>query len=246
MRSFTLLGFVASAAAQLVTTGASFKLGDVYYYVSPYSQGKGLDGALTVKNIPQAFGFTPVTVVSDDGANAESLPGLFGNWSTADDVFQPAFLSTVLLAGHASPCLSKESFHADVKSLVVPYTGSADVPSGPYFLEVSTGELYQAFRLYSDFGAAFTEALLQTPDETFQPLSAQIPSSNALTIGVPSRLYYTPTADKPLAGVRIGVKDIYDLVGLKKSNGNRAWWHLYPPAAKTAVAIQNLIAGGTS
>jgi len=33
---------------------------------------------------------------------------------------------------------------------------------------------------------------------------------------VPSRLYFTKTAEKPLAGVRIGIKDIY---GMKRS------WH---------------------
>ncbi|KAJ7764681.1 hypothetical protein B0H14DRAFT_2971118 [Mycena olivaceomarginata] len=74
------------------------------------------------------------------------------------------------------------------------------IPSGPYFLEMATGSLYPA--------------LLQTPGGTFQPLSAQIPGSASLTIG---------TADKPLAGVRIGVKDIYQLAGVKNSNGNRAW-----------------------
>ncbi|KAJ7816504.1 glutamyl-tRNA amidotransferase, partial [Mycena olivaceomarginata] len=58
------------------------------------------------------------------------------------------------------------------------------IPSGPYFLEMATGSLYPA--------------LLQTPGGTFQPLSAQIPGSASLTIG---------TADKPLAGVRIGVKE---------------------------------------
>ncbi|CAG8908083.1 unnamed protein product [Penicillium egyptiacum] len=76
------------------------------------------------------------------------------------------------------------------------------------------------------------------------PVSAQIPSSASLTIGVPSRLYFKPTKDRPLAGVRIGVKDIYALAGVKQSNGNRAWYGLYPPAERTATAMQNLIDAG--
>ncbi len=90
------------------------------------------------------------------------------------------------------------------------------IPQGPYFLEMSTGTLYPVYRLYSDFAGAFSQALLQTPDGKFQPLSAQITGSASLTIGVPSRIYYTKTSDKPLAGVRIGVKDIYQLAGVKR------------------------------
>ncbi|KAJ6528404.1 amidase signature domain-containing protein [Mycena capillaripes] len=83
-----------------------------------------------------------------------------------------------------------------------------------------------------------------TPGGTFQPLSAQIPGSASLTIGVPSRLYFTQTADKPLAGVRIGVKDIYQLAGVKNSNGNRAWYNLYPVNEVTGTVIQRLVNAG--
>jgi hypothetical protein len=75
-------------------------------------------------------------------------------------------------------------------------------------------------------------------------LSAQIPGSASLTIGVPSRLYFTKTKEKPLAGVRLGVKDIYRIKGMKGSNGNRAWYNLYPAAEYTGPAIQNRIDAG--
>jgi Asp-tRNA(Asn)/Glu-tRNA(Gln) amidotransferase A subunit family amidase len=39
----------------------------------------------------------------------------------------------------------------------------------------------------------------------------------------------------------LGVKDIYDIAGLKTSEGNRAWFHLYPPVNDTAVSVQRLI-----
>ncbi|KAL0932100.1 glutamyl-tRNA amidotransferase [Colletotrichum truncatum] len=245
MKAFAFLGLAASAAAQLLQTGASLKLNDVYYFVSPFSQGKAYDGALNIKSLPRAFGFTPITVISEPVAKND-LTSLFTNWTMEDDVWQPAFLSSIFLAGIDSPCLTKETFDGSNKtqSIVVPLNKDSSLPSGPYFLDTTTGDVYQAFRLYDDFAGAFSESLLQIPQGTFQTLSAQVPSSASLTIGVPSRLYFTPTAEKPLAGVRIGVKDIYSLAGVKGSNGNRAWYALYPPAEKTAPAIQRLIDAG--
>ena len=64
------------------------------------------------------------------------------------------------------------------------------------------------------------------------------------TIGVPSRLYYTKTAEQPLAGVRLGIKDIYNLAGTKRGCGNRAYMELYPERNTTALVVQKLIDGG--
>lgn len=119
---------------------------------------------------------------------------------------------------------------------------SATLPPGPYFL-AGNGELFEAYRLYSDVQGAFTETLYAAPDGTFSVLPANLPGQ-ALAVAVPSRLYYTKTADKPLAGVRLGVKDIYDIAGVRTSDGNRAWYHLYPEASVTGTAISNLIEAG--
>ncbi|TEA14209.1 Amidase 1 [Colletotrichum sidae] len=244
MRALSLFALVATATAQLTSTGASLKLGDVYYYVSPYSQGKLLNNTLNVQSLPQAFGLTPVTVVSNAVTRA-SLTGLFKNWTTTDDVWQPAFLNAIFFAGLSSPDLTKQSYdHANSSTHSILLPLSATLPSGPYFLDTHSGDVYQAFRLYSDFAGAFSSSLLQKPDGTFQTLSAQVPASASLTIGVPSRLYYTPSASKPLAGIRVGVKDIYALAGVKQSNGNRAWYEFYPPANTTATTIQHLITAG--
>lgn len=116
------------------------------------------------------------------------------------------------------------------------------VPQGPYFL-AGNGELYAAYRLYSDTSGAFTETVYAAPDGTFSVLPANV-EGQSLAIAVPSRLYYTKTAAKPLAGVRLGVKDIYDIAGLRTSNGNRAWYHFYPEAGTTGTAISNLIEAG--
>lgn len=131
-----------------------------------------------------------------------------------------------------------------VMSVTAATLSSESIPSGPYFYAEGTGGIYAAYRLYSDFHGAFTESLIQKPDGSFTFLSAGIPGTASLTVGVPSRLYYTKTADKPLAGVRLGVKDIYDIAGVKTSDGNRAYYNLYPPRNATTVAVQKLIDAG--
>ncbi|KAK5944099.1 hypothetical protein PMZ80_003380 [Knufia obscura] len=185
------------------------------------------------------FGLKPVTVVQEQITTAD-LPALVSTWTQKDDVFQEAFLETVFISGAES----NQSTSPEGTTFTTLGLDSETVPSGPYFLETSSGSLYSVYRLYDDFAGSFTESLLQTPEGTFQPLSAQILTTATLTIAVPSRLYFTPTEDKPLSGVRIAVKDIFDLAGVKTSNGNRAWYNLYPPANETGTAMQRLIDAG--
>ena len=122
-------------------------------------------------------------------------------------------------------------------------SSKTSLPNGPYFLSSTDGSLYEAYRLYSDFQGAFTETVIQSSSGSFSVLPANIPGQS-LAVAVPSRLYFTKTAEKPLAGVRLGIKDIYDIADLKTSCGNRAWYHLYPPVSITATAVQRLIDAG--
>lgn len=113
---------------------------------------------------------------------------------------------------------------------------------GPYFIN-EAGNVFEAWRLFSDVQGAFTESAIANGDGSYSVLPAGT-LGQKLAIAVPSRLYYTKTAEKPLAGVRIGIKDIYDVKGMRKSNGNRAWYWHYPPANATAPPVQNLIDAG--
>lgn len=61
---------------------------------------------------------------------------------------------------------------------------------------------------------------------------------------VPSRCYFTPSANKPLNGCRIVVKDMFDIKNVKTSLCNRAWLELYSPKISTASCIQKLIDAG--
>ena len=42
----------------------------------------------------------------------------------------------------------------------------------------------------------------------------------------------------------MGIKDIFDVAGVKTSDGNRAWYSFYPPAKANALAVQRLIDAG--
>ncbi|KAL8992769.1 MAG: hypothetical protein Q9169_006850 [Polycauliona sp. 2 TL-2023] len=122
---------------------------------------------------------------------------------------------------------------------------STNLPQGPYFLSPS-GDLYQPYRLYPDTGGAFTQPMgpFDVTTATFAALPATVPGISSPGIAVPSRLYYTRAAAQPLAGVRTGIKDIFDIAGLRTSDGNRAFYDLYPPRNATALPVQRLIDAG--
>ncbi|KAK4080535.1 hypothetical protein Trihar35433_1640 [Trichoderma harzianum] len=210
-RLVALLTLATTTAGQITSTGATVKLGELSYFINPHQAGNIPRSSLNaISDIPNAFGFTPITVVAT-ATNPSDLNAVLTNWTSIDDVFQAGFAQVVFLAGQKS---SSTQNLLGTNAIVAPLDVS-DLPSGPYFVD-SAGSAYRAYRF----------------------------SSATMSIGVPSRLYFTRTKEKPLAGVRIGVKDLFDLNGVKRSNGNRAWYHFYPEAEKTAPAIQNLIDAG--
>ncbi len=64
------------------------------------------------------------------------------------------------------------------------------------------------------------------------------------TVAVPSRHYFKQSNEKPLNGLRIAIKDIYDLNGIRTAASNRAFRDLYPPRKRSAKIIQKLIDDG--
>lgn len=64
-------------------------------------------------------------------------------------------------------------------------------------------------------------------------------------IPVPSRLYFPPqTTEKPLSGMRVAVKDIYDIRGLVTGVGSKAYTSFHETSPQTAPVIENLIDAG--
>jgi Asp-tRNA(Asn)/Glu-tRNA(Gln) amidotransferase A subunit family amidase len=63
----------------------------------------------------------------------------------------------------------------------------------------------------------------------------------ALAIPVPSRLHFPQDPKKPYAGIRIALKDIMDLAGLKTGGSSRAYTELHGPRKHNARVVQKLL-----
>jgi len=53
-------------------------------------------------------------------------------------------------------------------------------------------------------------------------------------------------SDGPLRGLTMAVKDVFDIAGHRTGNGNPVWLESHTPAARTASAVQRLLAAGAS
>jgi Asp-tRNA(Asn)/Glu-tRNA(Gln) amidotransferase A subunit family amidase len=61
------------------------------------------------------------------------------------------------------------------------------------------------------------------------------------TVAVPSRLYVPADDERPLGGVRIAIKDIFRLSGIKASLNVRSFLETYGPDTETSVYVKKLI-----
>jgi hypothetical protein len=116
---------------------------------------------------------------------------------------------------------------------------------GPYF--GTRSGLHRAWRLYDDYTNSFVLSSVPSADDpnTYEPLTVNSGNQfGVLSVAVPSRLFYTPTVERPLAGYRVGVKDEYNIKGLLTTFGSRSYAMTYPPANETSGAIQLLIDQG--
>ena len=52
--------------------------------------------------------------------------------------------------------------------------------------------------------------------------------------------------DGPLHGLTMAVKDVFDIARHRTGNGNPVWLESHTPAARTASAVQRLLAAGAS
>lgn len=75
----------------------------------------------------------------------------------------------------------------------------------------------------------------------FVLLQATGPDGVHASAAVPSRLYGKATAEKPLQGMRISVKDNFALEGIKSTMMNRAYTDLYDVKDTSASHVQKLI-----
>lgn len=58
---------------------------------------------------------------------------------------------------------------------------------------------------------------------------------------MPSRLYAKYSSEKPLAGLRVSVKDNFKIAGIKTTMTNRAFTELYPADVESAEYVKRLV-----
>ncbi|KAF8860529.1 putative Glutamyl-tRNA amidotransferase subunit A [Acephala macrosclerotiorum] len=254
------LALASCSNASAFKSGSTVNVDGTYYYIPAIpvsSLAVGQDQLKTACS--PGDDFIPLTVMTGDfnTFDATALKTEVSKYIAADDVFSAGFLQAIYLISttpaelHTSltPTLSGYGNKLFMVSLtsnssMATTSCSSELPTGPHFLHAYTGAVYQAYRLYSDYEGAFTEGTIAGTDGNFSTMSASIPGVQSPTIGVPSRLYYTKTDAQPLAGVRLGVKDIYDVAGTRRGCGNRAYYDLYPERLTTAPAVQKLLDAG--
>lgn len=78
----------------------------------------------------------------------------------------------------------------------------------------------------------------------FEPLEVAGSFPQSLQVAVSSRLHSPPSAEEPLRGKRIGVKELFALRGLRMALSNRAHYAVSCPAPATAPAIQKVLDAG--
>ncbi|OBT81612.1 hypothetical protein VE02_09368 [Pseudogymnoascus sp. 03VT05] len=166
-----------------------------------------------------------------------------------DDVFSPSFMPEILLITEVCSTTIPDDVAAFLSSegcnnLHVASPGPISYGEEPYFY--SSRGLFAAWRLYADLGEAFIAATTPSQEDssTYSTLTASASGAHTLSLAVPSRLMYKPTAEKPLAGMRVGIKDVFDLKGILTGNGNRAFAQCYPPANHSADFIDVMIKQG--
>lgn len=256
-------------ASTTYRTGQTALLDGIAYYLpsAPVTRIKSPTAWSQKISTDDLIPITVLRITNDTQASSLDINSIAADFTSRDDVFTRAFLDSVYvqMSGAMSKTITTNTTNGTVYTVRV--SQDTLIPDGPYFLS-SSGAIYQAWRLYTDFAGAFvsisnvsllhdtifdielsdfghqqTETLVGDGNGTFTVLPANVPGQE-LAVAVPSRLYYTKSAEKPLAGVRLGIKDIYDVAGVRKSNGNRAWYHLYPPVTTNALPVQRLIDAG--
>ncbi len=157
-----------------------------------------------------------------------------------------------------SPVLNGKHWHLNSVYGLETSTSRATIPSGPYFLGGKA--VFQAWKLYTDELSCFQTTVLPTEipymlafhgfkrrhgrlltDISFKNLNAISPNGTGMSVAVPSRLYARPSTVKPLAGVRVGVKDNFRLAGTKSAVGNRSFLATYDVDEETAAFVKTLI-----
>ncbi|KAF4919308.1 Amidase 1 [Colletotrichum viniferum] len=237
------LSLASLAVAAHAAQGRVIQINGVHYY--PGGNPVGHLRIDLIRNATTTYAdLLPMTVLelSDSALSEDELLNTIATYETSDDVFQPAFLQALYLRLNATGNRTvhgsglSNSLQELGTSVLVSSSGLKGIASS-----VETGNISKAYRLYDDDSLAFVQGVISDEAGGFTSLPAVTENVMAKSTAVTSRLHYTATQEKPLAGLRFGVKDIFHVKGVATSGGNRAYFYLYGRQNQTAASVQRLI-----
>jgi hypothetical protein len=208
----------------------------------------------------------PLTVFNTNASvvTQSILQDLVASYLAADDVFSEDFLGAILISSTAAEATldptaitylesyeashvflsgSFQSVNISSSSTITALSGLA-LPPGPYMVSITENSISfdVVYLLYVDSYRDFLYGAYDSNDGngSYVSLPSSLPRFWDPVIPVPSRIY-SWADDRPLAGDRVAVKDLFDIQGLQTSGGSQAWAHITPIANGTAPAIQRII-----
>ncbi|KAF2658829.1 amidase signature enzyme [Lophiostoma macrostomum CBS 122681] len=226
------------------------QLGESSYYVR-----SRVEYELPLTALSPATSPAPAVVISVSNASIslQTICEKLSRFAAEDDVFQQQFTVGGYLIVQELENKTNETLPRDLLDFL--HTNSLNLltlktslPEGPY---IALGQcLHQAWRLYPDTLSAFATVVIPDDAETaesdedvlqsYEEFSAASIGDSTSSIPVPSRLYYQKTTEKPLAGLRITIKDNMHLNGITTGLGNRAFAELYGKQTTTAEYVRML------
>lgn len=229
-----------------------FSLGDIPYLaltITPSAKASGISGD----------GLVPFTVIKTDQCSitAEIIDELIGTYLEDDDVISESFLQALYISSSCDGPASMDSAVLDhltstgTKLILISskiscngasvVEGLENLEPGPYIASITdeVASFSMVYRLYVDRYRTFVFGAYESAG-SFKPFPVNVAKYQDPLIPVPSRIY-SWSDDRPFAGFRIAIKDLYDIAGLQTAGGSRAWAEITPTANETAPAIQRLI-----
>ncbi|KAL8793565.1 MAG: hypothetical protein Q9195_003827 [Heterodermia aff. obscurata] len=222
----------------------------IRYYVHPQALTEGT--VLHASKLSTDAKPEPIIVISTANViQAGYILSTLSNFAKLDDVYTEEFGKTLVIQTVANSV--DLSIMLDVQlfkrftSVRISEVESEDhlLPSGPYFQQ--DGRIHQAWRLYADDLNAFV--LIVIPNDVRSPTKFSVLDAMAAdgihkAVAVPSRLYATRSESLPLAGMRIALKDCFNLAGVKTTMSSRAYTQVYGPERENAAFVTKLLSLG--
>ncbi|KAM4057223.1 amidase [Hirsutella rhossiliensis] len=251
-------------AAARLEGGCVFSVAGGQYFVPPSKPN-------AVARLPWAhdFGLVSVLRVPQHRHGSNEKRQITASWvqdtvheyEQRDDVFDTAFLATVIFHGadERSVTLTDEAreYLGKLGNKQVAFIAPPELPHllpGPYLLVGH--ELRDVWKLAADtHGASMVTLEPKLSPDILTRLSSSdaFESFQFLDTGDQSPIFALQSRTKaravfhsPLAGLRMVIKDNIHLRGIKTSAGNRAFYDTFPPCSETAECVQKLLDQGVS